>query len=1033
MRRHCQYFLCITLGFGAALRMPAQVNGSIAGVVKDSSGAAVPEAKIRVIEVTTQTERRAASDREGRYAAPDLSPGHYSLEVSHEGFEASRVDGLELTPGRALRADLELKVGPASETLVVTADAQPVDTQPGAWASAISQLQLAALPLNGRDVFDLASQQVGVQTPASAASTINTGLGVHMSVNGSRPSENAFRLDGIYINDATGSAPASAAGYLLGLEAIAELHLVTAPFSAEYGRTDGGVLTAVSKSGTNQYHGAAYEYLRNSDLDAKNFFDPDAAPIPPFHRNQFGALIDGPILKDKVFFLANYEGIRIASNSTQTIVTPDAAARVGLLPVNGVPTQVPVAPSILPYLALYPLPNAGDLGNGTGNYIAPVPTATHEDYATAKLDYVVSERWRFNTRYTFDTADSATGDIFRVWSYQNTSHYSLAEISGQFVSSPNMVQEFHAAFSQIRNGTLASSAGASAPGFIPGDSVGVMAVSGLSEFGGDTARTTPMYFALSDGQVSYSLTRIAGAHQITAGASFDHILLDQDGDLDRAGYYQFTSLKNFLAATPSTLAILAPNSGTLRHWRMQQVSGYAQDEVRLNRHLALSAGVRYEMATTPVERDGKVASLPNPLTDTSITIGGPLYLNPSKHNFAPRASLSWDPKGDGRTVIRLGSGIFYDLLGSRDLLVSGLYMPPFYNRYSISKPIFPDALASLGLASGKYAVVMLPYRPNQPYVIQNQVLVEHEFAPNIVAQIGYAGSRGIHLMGAINNIDTTQPEFLPGGQIYFPANTPLVNPAFSSIGIRTPSFDSVYHSLNLGLQMRLRSNLQVQGKFTWSKSIDDNSTAVHNDFYTGESIPTVYNFGANRGLSDFDCPLTFATNFVYELPHPSPRLANLIFGGWRLEGTLQAQSGNPFNPTVGFNDARSGGSSSDQGQRPNLVLGQPLITGTVQQYFNPLAFSLPAAGTYGNLGRNVLFGPGLVALNLSLDRVLWKRENQTLLLRGEVFNVANHPNFQIPSGTSLYDSTGASLGGVGQITATTTTSRQIQLSARYSF
>ncbi|HUI60726.1 MAG TPA: hypothetical protein VLX90_10905, partial [Steroidobacteraceae bacterium] len=270
-------------------------------------------------------------------------------------------------------------------------------------------------------------------------------------------------------------------------------------------------------------------------------------------------------------------------------------------------------------------------------------------------------------------------------------------------------------------------------------------------------------------------------------------------------------------------------------------------------------------------------------------------------------------------------------------------------------------------------------------------------------------------------------------QIYFPANAPLVNPAFSSIGIRTPSFDSVYHSLNTGIRATVLRSLRVQGKFTWSKSLDDNSTAVHDDFYANLTVPTVYNYRQNRGPSDFDSPFVFAANFVYDLPRWGSRAANLLLGGWQLDGTFQAQSGNPFNPTVGFDNAHLGGSSSDQGQRPDLVLGQPLVTGSPQQYFNPLAFSLPAAGTYGNLGRNVLRGPGLVVLNLALDRTLWKAENRSLRLRGEVFNVANHPNLQIPAGTGLFDSTGARLGDAGQITATTTSSRQIQLSARFSF
>jgi hypothetical protein len=1036
-QKACHYLFHAALVFGtltAPLLAQPLPSGSITGTITDPSGRTVADAGIRVVEVATNAERKASSDQAGRFTVADLPLGTYSLEVAHSGFEVLRIDGLTLTAGRTLRADAELKIGTSKETVAVTAEAQPVDTQPGAWAAAISQQQLAALPLNGRDVFDLASQQVGVETPASANATINTGLGVHISVNGSRPSENAFRLDGIYIDDAGGSAPASAAGHLLGLEAIAELNLVTAPFSAEYGRTDGGVLTAVSKSGTNEFHGALYEYLRNSAFDADNYFDAAGEPTPAFRQNQFGALLGGPILKDKLFFLLNYEGIRIASNNTETIVTPDGDARNGSLPVSGVLKTVTVSPKIVPYLALFPLPNGADLGNGTGDYSMPVPTGTREDFATGKLDYVRSERWRFNTHYAFDDSNSTTGDPFGVWTYRSNSHDNMVQAEAQFVPSAHTVEEFHAAFSQIRNGSVASSAAdVAADAFVPGQNVGTISVTGLSEFGNNATRTTPMYFALSDGQIGYSLTRVAGAQKISAGASFNHILLDETGDLDRAGYYQFTSLQSFLTAQPSKLEVLAPDSGTLRHWSMQEVSGYVQDDVRIGRHLSFGVGVRYEMATVPVERNGKVGTLPDPLSDTSVTVGGPLYINPSKRDFAPRVSLAWDLTGNGRTVVRAGGGIFYDLLGTRELLVAGLYMPPFYERYTISKPAFPGALSAVAAASGQTAADILGYRPNQPYTVQDQLVVEHEFARNIVGQIGYAGSRGIHLMGGINNIDTPQPQILPDGQLYFSATAPLLNPAFSTINLRTTAFDSVYHSLNAGLQMTVLKSLRVQSKFAWSKSIDDDSTAVTDDFYANETPPEMYNLRQNRGPSDFNCPFTFATNFIYDLPRPESRAANLVLGGWQLDGTWQAQSGNPFSPTVGFDDANLGGSGSAGGERPSLILGQPLITGSVEQYFNPLAFSLPASGTLGNLGRNVLRGPGLVMLNLAMDRTFWKRETRSVRLRGEVFNVANHPNFQMPSGTSLFDSTGARLGGVGQITTTTTSSRQIQLSARYSF
>ena len=1009
-------------------------SGSIAGTVTDPSGQIVMGAGIRVVEVSTNAERRVTSDHAGRYMIADLPPGTYSLEAVHEGFQVSRVDGLQLTSGRTLVADIGLKLGTTKEVVVVTAEAQPVDTQPGAWANAISQQQLAALPLNGRDVFDLASQQVGVETPAAASSTIVNGLGVHISVNGSRPSENAFRLDGIYINDSGGSAPASAAGHLLGLEAIAELNLVTAPFSAEYGRTDGGVLTAVSKSGGNEFHGALYEYLRNSDFDAKNYFDPATAPTPPFHRNQFGGLMDGPILRNKLFFLLNYEGIRIASNQTTTIVTPNAQARSGLLPVNGALKQVTVAPASVPYLALYPLPNGPDLGNGTGDYSTPVPTATREDFATGKLDYVKSERWRFNTHHAYDDSGSTTGDAFRIWSFRSRSHQNIVQGAAQFVPSANTVEELHAAFSEIENGNTASSpADMAANAFVPGQNLGALQVTGLSNFGGNVARNTPNFYSLGDGQITYSITRTAGAHKISAGAAFSRISLDEEGDLDRAGYYQFTSLQNFLAGQASKLNILAPGSGTLRHWHMQQVSGYLQDDIRLSRHVAIGVGLRYEMATTPVERDGKSGSLSDPLSDASVTTGGPLYLNPSKRNFAPRASLAWDPVGDGRTAIRLGAGVFYDLLGTRELLESGLYMPPFFYRYVISKPIFPNALGAIPASAGQPSVQMLDYHPNQPHVFQQQVRIEHEFRRNLTAQLGYAGSRGVHLEGVISSLNTPQPQTLANGQLYFAAGAPLINPAFSAITSRTSGFDSVFHSLNAGFQATLARSLRVQSKFSWTKSLDDNSTAVLTDFYSAETIATMYSLRQNRGPSDFECPFAFAANFVYDLPAAGSRLARQVLGGWQLDGTVEAQSGNPFNPVVGFDNANLGATSSLQGERPNLVLGQPLITGGHQQYFNPLAYSLPASGTMGNLGRNVLPGPGLTMLNVALNRTFWKRERQAVQVRVEAFNIANHVNFQIPSGTSLFDSTGARVGGVGQITATTTSSRQIQLSARYWF
>lgn len=1022
----------------AALLIPCaargQLTGTIQGMVTDPSGRAVPAAEMRVVETNTNAERRVATNQEGWYWAVQLVPGQYRLEVTAEGFEPAETDVLELAAGRTLHADIALKLGVARESVFVVAETGKVDTAAGGWGSSLEQRQLDSLPLNGRNILDLAAQEPGVTTPATATQEIDTGLGVHVAINGNRPSENAFRLDGIYVDDATGSAPASAAGNLLGLDTIAELRLVTSPFSAEYGRTDGGVVTAVSKSGTNDFHGSAWEYLRNSALDAKNYFDP-AGKIPELRLNQFGGVLDGPLVHNRLFFLADYEGIRSATDQTQILATPDAEARQGLLPVDGVLKSVPVAPAVVPYLALFPLPNGPDLGNGIGEYIAGQPNTTREDYAVGRVDFIASDRLRFDTRYTFDSSTSNTLDPFHVWTFGNESHYNLVQTTAQYAQSPQMIHDFRLAFSQIYNGANETPSPSTADlAFVPGTQIGAITVVGLTDFGGATVEEEPRHYNVVDGQASYSAEKISGPHSLSFGSSFDRILLGEDENLDGYGDYQFSSLEDFLEGRPSKLIVKVPGTDALRHWSYNEFAAFVQDTWRVSRRLSLGLGVRYETATTPVERNGKVATLPNPLVDSKVTLGGPLWINPSKLNFAPRASIAWDPTGQGRTVVRVGSGIFYDLLGTRELNLSGMFMPPFFERYSIAKAIFPDALAAI-TAAGHPALTAntLAYRPSQPYVAQYQLFVQHDFGHHTIAEAGYSGSRGIHLVGYINNINTTTPQILPDGQMYFPAGAPPINPAFSNISGHSTNFDSHYNSLTVDARTRLTSRLYVQGKFGWSHSIDDDSVAMHSDSYNAENVPTVFDYAANRGSSDFDCRLTSAANFTWELPGTRSRAANAVLGGWQLDGVTQVQSGNPFNPTVGFDDAHLLG-SGDSGQRPNLVLtGQPIITGNPAEYFNPLAFSLPPSGYYGNLGRNVLTGPGLVILSLALERDFLRAEKRALRVRVDAFNVANHPNFQIPSGIGLFDSTGARLGTAGQITATTTSSRQLQLSARYTF
>ena len=1018
-------FRIAALMFGLALApgLRAQLTGSIEGTVTDISGRTVAGSAIRVVDTATNAERLLSTGLDGRYLAAALAPGTYRVEAARAGFQTAAVQGLPLTAGRTIRADLQLAIETARESVEVTAEAQQIDTAPGAWGGSVEAWQLKSLPLNGRNIFDLAAQQVGAAAPVSAVQTISAGMGMHISVNGSRPSENGFRLDGIYVNDATGNAPTSSAGNLLGVETIAEIRIVASPFSAEYGRSAGGVLTAVSKSGSNGLHGSVYEYLRNSRLDARNFFDP-AGKTPPYRRNQFGAVVSGPVVKNRLFFLLNYEGARIFSSRTQSSATPNLDARKGILPVNGAPVYSAVSDATQPYLALYPLPNGGDFGNGAGEFVSSTPAVTGEDYGTGKLDFVASPRWHFGGRFTRDTSDQTSTDAFQFWSFLQTSRYTLMQGSAQYVPSASVVHDWRAAFSQISNRQVASARPGTAASlsFVAGQPMGPMAVVGLADFGGQTARNQPRQFETTDAQVSYSQTRIAGPHKISFGAGYDNIRLREVAEQDHNAYYQFSSLRNFLSARPRSVSLMLPGSTSLRHWRLHQFSAYAQDDVRVSSRVSIGVGLRYETATTPVERDGRVATLPDPLHDAAVTLGGPLFVNPAHWNFAPRVSLAWDVLGSGNTVVRAGAGVFYSLLGTRELVIAGVRMPPFYYRAVVSNPVFPNALSAVQSALPAPSVDGLTYRPNQPYTLQFQVAVEHALGRRVQVQLGYSGSRGVHLVGDVQNLNTTQPRVLDNGQLYFPPAGTAINPNFGQIGMRISNFDSNYHSLNASVQTAPAKGLRMQGKFTWSKSIDNDSIAIFNDTYATNAVPTVFDYRQNRGRSDYDCPLLLAANFSYSV------------GGWEFSGIVQAQSGNPFNPTVGFDNANLRGTSTDLGQRPNLALSDSsIVTGDPRQYFNPLAFALPAPGFLGNLGRNVLQGPSLAMFSGAVDRRLWRVEGRSLRLRAEIFNIANHPNFQMPSGLALFDSTGARLGTAGQITQTTTTARQIQLSARLVF
>lgn len=1019
--------------FAVATR--AQTVGSLAGVVLDPSGAAVPEAAVSIRETRTNLDRRLTTDSRGRFLAPGLDPGRYRIEVSRAGFRPEARDGIDLTAGRVIEIEFQLSLGQAVESITVSAEVRMVDTAASSWGASIQASALASLPLKGRDLFDFAVQESGATVAMNVSKSLHTGLGTRISVNGLRSNQNGFRMDGIRINDASGAAPASAAGGLLGLEGISELRIVTSPFSAEYGRAAGGVFTAVSRSGTNQWHGSAYEFLRNSSLDARNFFDAAGQSIPPFRRNQFGGLLAGPVRRDRVFFSVNYEGLRERATATVRPVTLTAEAREGRLPAQ----TVTVAPAVKPYLDLYPLPNGRTFGDGTGEFVSDVGTRVNEDYAAGKMDVTVSDRLRFAARYTRDQADRNWPDAFHTWSFENNSRYHFLHTSTQFAQSASALHSLRVGFSRVWNFENAGVPQdlSARLAFMPGLPVGPIEVTGLADFGGLIARTTPRRYVVNDYQVNYDFTTVRSGRRLTLGAGYDRVQLNMGriNDNARSGFYRFSSIANFLQGRTRLLDITLPGYDGTRGFRQNQFFLFVQDEFPLLPRLDVTLGVRYEPYSVPAEVNGKTATLPDPLHDTRTTVGGPMFRNPSAGNLAPRVALAWAPAADGRTVIRAGAGIFFDLITTREMLLAGVKMPPLFRRALISNATFPDAAAALLNAVVADSPDGLDYNPEQPYAAQFQFTIERQIGREAMAQIGYAGSRGVHLPGQIGNLNTTQPEYLADGRIYFPANAPVVNPAFEQIGIRLMRFDSVYHGLLTSLRAAWGPRLRLQAKYTFGKAIDDCSTATFSEYLSRDRVPTVYNYRQNRGPADFDLRHAFAGNFSYSLPAPAGGLGSRLLGGWELHGMAQAQSGSPFNPSIGYDHTRLRSGSNDVGQRPDFtpVAGSPVILGDPQRWFDPFAFSLQAPGYYGNLGRNTLTGPGLVMLSAALHKEMWRSETQSLRLRCEFFNLPNHPNFQVPSDLALFDSSGRRVGSAGRITETSTTSRQVQLALRWSF
>ncbi|MBI4443016.1 MAG: TonB-dependent receptor [Acidobacteria bacterium] len=1052
-------------------------SATISGTVMDSTGAVVPGAEVTVKNVDTGTTRVLTTNERGRYVAPQLLSGNYEVSASSAGFQTEIHRGITIAVGREAVVDFSLRVGAVTETVEVTGEAPLVETTTSTTSGLVAEETVRELPLNSRNFTDLMDLSPNVKRLAAARGDSPVmGFGTHFSVAGAHPSQNKYVIDGINTGDGRQNTPGSAAGNVLGTEAIREFRVLTSNYSAEHGEVSGGIMTAVTKSGTNTLHGTVFEYLRNSALDARDFFDRDPenpsvrSDPPPFKRNQFGFSLGGPIVKDRSFYFGNYEGLRERLGTTSFLRVPTEAARRGFLPTGPCAAGCAVGPNAQKVLNLYPLPNATNHGDGTADFISAPSKRTREDYFAARLDHTFSEKYFMYGRYTFNDSDvynpTDAGLMFRA----DGNRYQSLTMSFTSLLTQTVLNTFRAGVN--RNVTFQQTQlepdapDASFLVFIPqnGNVPGSLGITGL---GGLTDQNERLFWWTAY-QFNNDLSYTRGNHSFKAGASVQRNHDNGNARFNFRGNWSFASIADFYAEKTQQLLTVLPGVDAGRGFRTWWTGAYVQDDWKVTPRLTLNVGLRFEWFTIPTEVNGKIATLRDLYTSTDTTVGDPFFKQEAAFaHFSPRVGLAWDPFGDGKTAIRAGVGIFQELIRNFDFHLAGNRMPPFYvttvMRNTAATPLtYPDIFSNftrLGIPSVLPRLDTLAFELKQPYKLNWSFNIQREFLPNTLFNIGYSGSHGVNLMNLWS--DANSPPSIVGanGRRYIPQRTPRLNPNFTQIRYRHTGNDSYYNAMLVSVTKRLSQGFHVNSSYTWSKSIDTSSLKLSQgpEFGNADQEAWPHDPIANRGLSSWDMRHYWSTNFGYELPFGPGRalggdltgFAGKLLEGWSLSGILTATSGPPFSATLAFDYANALPQGGGGGQKPDAV-GQnlnPVIDGyrdDPDHYFDANAFALPpitpdcaAPATctrrvFGNLGRNTLTGPGLLTFDLNLMKNTKLTERAQLQFRAEFFNLFNRANFDLPN-TTVFLAGSNRDATAGRITATATKSRQIQFALRFIF